>query len=163
MRLLRIKNIHMLPKINKIILSGGINSKINTVSSKTVATIIHMVARSKPVFIKAKVAISGFKIKQHQIIGFKVTLRSKKMYNFLDRLIYKAIPKIKGFKGLNLLSFDKGCNISFGIKDCSVFSEAMPYEGINQIGFNVTICVNTMEQGHVVTLLNGIGLRIANV
>ncbi len=88
---------HVLPKITKIVLSGGINAKIDAVSNKTIATVVHSITGSKPVFIKARAAVSGLKIKQHQIIGFKVTLRSKKMFNFLDRLIYNAIPKIKGF------------------------------------------------------------------
>ncbi len=114
---LKIKNVHMLPKINKIILSGGINSKTNETSNKVITSVIYLITGLKPVLIKAKSAISGFKVKKHQIIGFKVTLRSKKLYNFLDKLIYSFTHKMKDFKGFNLSSFDKDYNLSFGIQD----------------------------------------------
>ncbi|PIM95689.1 50S ribosomal protein L5 [Candidatus Hodgkinia cicadicola] len=158
-----IKNIHMLPKIKKIILSGGINNKTNKTSNKVVTSVIHLITGLKPVLIKAKSAISGFKVKKHQVIGFKVTLRSKKLYNFLDKLIYSTNHKIKDFKGFNPSSFDKNYNISFGIQDWSMFSETLSCENVGQTGFNITICISALAQTHVVMLLKEIGLNFVNI
>ncbi|KON71383.1 50S ribosomal protein L5 [Candidatus Hodgkinia cicadicola] len=160
---LEIKNVHMLPKINKIILSGGINNKISMTSNKVITSVIHLITGLKPILIKAKSAISGFKIKKHQIIGFKVTLRSKRLYNFLDKLIYITTNKMKDFKGFSSSSFDKNHNISLGIKDWSIFSETISCENINQTGLNITICISALAQTHVVMFLKEIGLNFIDI
>ncbi|RAP26451.1 50S ribosomal protein L5 [Candidatus Marinamargulisbacteria bacterium SCGC AG-333-B06] len=118
------KNVMAIPKIEKIVINRGLgevvtnNKALNTSIEQFIA-----ITGQKPILRKAKVAISNFKIREGQVIGCKVTLRSKKMYDFLTKLINIILPKIRDFRGVPKKSFDGRGNYTLGIKEDSIFPE----------------------------------------
>ncbi|NET15825.1 MAG: 50S ribosomal protein L5, partial [Okeania sp. SIO1H6] len=134
------KNIHQVPKLVKVTLNRGLgeasqNAKALDSSIKEIATI----TGQKPVVTRAKKAIAGFKIRNGMPVGVMVTLRSGKMYEFLDRLINLALPRIRDFRGINPKSFDGRGNYSLGLKEQLIFPE-IEYDSIDQIrGMDISI------------------------
>ncbi len=153
------KNIHQVPKVVKITVNRGLgeasqNAKALDSSVKEIATI----TGQKPVVTRAKKAIAGFKIRQGMPVGVMVTLRSERMYEFLDRLINLALPRIRDFRGINPKSFDGRGNYSLGIKEQLIFPE-IEYDRIDQIrGMDISIITtaNTDEEGRA--LLKEMGM-----
>ena len=112
----------------------------------------------KPVVTKAKKSIAGFKLRKGVNIGCKVTLRKDRMYEFLDRLIYIALPRVRDFKGLSKKSFDKSGNYSIGIKEQIIFPE-INYDKIDKVrGMDVSIITSTRNNNHAFELLKGFNL-----
>ena len=139
---LNCKNIHEVPKIKKIVLNIGLGeAKDDAKIIDKAQEELSLIAGQKAVKTKAKKAIAGFKIREGMPIGVSVTLRNKIMYEFLDRLINIAIPRIRDFRGLNSSSFDGNGNYSFGIKEQIIFPE-INYDNIDQIR-GMDICINT--------------------
>ncbi len=158
---LKCKNVHQIPKITKVVVSTGLNTKLVNVNLiNTVITEFSLITSLKPLVIKAKQAISAFNIKQNSIIALKTTLRRARMYEFLDRLINIALPKVREFTGISAWSLDKNNNISFGIKEYSVFPEILYNKHTAQLGLNVTICMNTKTKQQSLLLLKCINLPI---
>ena len=147
---LNIKNIHEIPKINKIILNMGIGEAKD--DSKIVDKAVEdlsLISGQKAVKTKAKKAISGFKIRAGMPLGAMVTLRNRIMYEFLDRLINIAFPRIRDFRGLNIKSFDGKGNYSLGLKEQIVFPE-IDYDNIDTIrGMDISVVTtaNSDEEG----------------
>ncbi|MEM1169535.1 MAG: 50S ribosomal protein L5 [Cyanobacteria bacterium P01_H01_bin.35] len=153
------KNIHQVPKLVKITINRGLgeasqNAKALDSSVKEMATI----TGQKPVVTRAKKAIAGFKIRQGMPVGVMVTLRSGRMYEFLDRLINLALPRIRDFRGTNPKSFDGRGNYSLGVKEQLIFPE-IEYDKIDQIrGMDISIITtaNSDEEGRA--LLKEMGM-----
>ncbi len=153
------KNIHQVPKLVKITVNRGLgeasqNAKALDSSVKEMATI----TGQKPVVTRAKKAIAGFKIRQGMPVGVMVTLRSGRMYEFLDRLINLSLPRIRDFRGINPKSFDGRGNYSLGIKEQLIFPE-IEYDKIDQIrGMDISIITtaNSDEEGRA--LLKEMGM-----
>ncbi|NES04514.1 MAG: 50S ribosomal protein L5 [Okeania sp. SIO2F4] len=153
------KNIHQVPKLVKITVNRGLgeasqNAKALDSSVKEMATI----TGQKPVVTRAKKAIAGFKIRQGMPVGVMVTLRSGRMYEFLDRLINLSLPRIRDFRGINPKSFDGRGNYSLGIKEQLIFPE-IEYDSIDQIrGMDISIITtaNSDEEGRA--LLKEMGM-----
>ncbi len=157
---LAVKNIHELPRIVKIVISSGLNNKILSLNNiKYISHDVKLISNQKPLYTYAKSSIAGFKIKRGLIVGLKVTLRSFKMYEFLDRLIYTAFPRARTFKGINISSFDDKNNLTIGISDYSIFPEILPIVN-NMLGLNITICVNNVKRNSVIELFKALGLPI---
>jgi len=117
-------NIMSIPKLEKIVVNMGVGKAIeNKRRLENAVKDLSLIAGQRPVITKAKKSIAGFKLRAGQEIGCKVTLRNKRMYEFLDRLISIAIPRIRDFRGVSRKSFDPCGNYSLGIKDQSVFPE----------------------------------------
>ncbi|MBI60181.1 50S ribosomal protein L5 [bacterium] len=118
------KNIHQIPKLEKIVINRGLGEVVvnNKALNITVEQFISITGQ-KPVLRKAKDAISNFKIRKDQVIGCKVTLRSTRMYDFLNKLINIVLPKIRDFRGIPVNSFDGRGNYTLGIKEDSIFPE----------------------------------------
>ncbi len=133
-------NIMEIPKLDKISISMGIgNAKDDPKDLQNALEDIRTITGQQPVVTKAKKAISNFKIRQGDPVGCFVTLRKEIMYEFFDRLISTAIPRIKDFSGLSDKSFDGRGNYSFGILEHTVFPE-IKYENVDKIrGMNITI------------------------
>ncbi|NEN88094.1 MAG: 50S ribosomal protein L5 [Okeania sp. SIO3H1] len=156
------KNIHQVPKLVKVTLNRGLgeasqNAKALDSSIKEIATI----TGQKPVVTRAKKAIAGFKIRNGMPVGVMVTLRSGKMYEFLDRLINLALPRIRDFRGINPKSFDGRGNYSLGIKEQLIFPE-IEYDSIDQIrGMDISIITtaNTDEEGRALLKEMGMPFR----
>ncbi len=156
-------NIHQIPSIEKIVLNMGVgegvaDSKVINHAIKDLSSI----SGQKPYVTKAKKSIATFKLREGMKIGCKVTLRKDRMYDFLERLVYVALPRVKEFKGLNPKSFDGRGNCTFGIKEQIVFPE-IKYEAIDNIrGLDITIVTSAKTNEEAQDLLAGFSLPFIN-
>ncbi len=152
---LNYKNIMQVPKIYCIILNIGAG-KILQQDSKKISSAINdlsLISGQKPIITKAKKSISSFKIRKGMPLGVKVTLRKYRMYDFLDRLINIALPRVRDFRGLNPNSFDGYGNYAMGIKEHIIFPE-IDYDKVKQIwGMNIVICVTSSQDNESRELL----------
>lgn len=143
-------NIMQVPKVTKVTLNMGVGEA--TVDKKIMDHAVSdmvQIAGQKPVVTKARKSIAGFKIREEWPIGCKVTLRSERMYEFLDRLINVSIPRIRDFRGLSARSFDGRGNYTMGVREQIIFPE-IDYDRIDKIrGLDITITTsaNTDEEG----------------
>ena len=148
------KNLNMGPKIEKIILNMGLgldgnDSKVLKSCEEDLAKI----AGQKPVTTKFKKSVANFKTRKGSNAGLKVTLRKNKMYEFLDRLVNIALPRIKDFRGLNPHGFDKFGNYTFGIKEHIIFPE-VNFDKVDKIrGLDITIVIKSQKVEHSFELL----------
>ena len=148
------KNLYMGPQIYKVVLNMGLgidgnDSKILKSCEEDLANI----TGQKPVITKFKKSIANFKTRKNTNSGLKVTLRKNKMYEFLDRLINIALPRIKDFRGLSSKGFDKFGNYSFGIKEHIVFPE-VNFDKVEKIrGLDITIAIKSINKEHGFELL----------
>ena len=135
-------NVMALPKLTKIVINMGVGQAVNDKKHLTNAVDdLQSISGQKPLVTNARKSVASFKIREGWPMGCKVTLRGKRMYDFVERLIYVAIPRERDFRGLNPKSFDKQGNYSFGIKEQIIFPE-INYDNIDQIR-GMDICVNT--------------------
>jgi large subunit ribosomal protein L5 len=144
------KNVMQIPRITKITLNMGVGEAIadRKVMEHAVGDMTK-IAGQKPIVIKARKSVAGFKLREGWPVGCKVTLRSEKMYEFLDRLISVAIPRIRDFRGMNPKSFDGRGNYNMGVKEQIIFPE-IDYDKIDAIrGLDITFTTtaNTDEEG----------------
>ena len=154
-----LKNIFEVPKISKIVVNIGVGEAVSD-SKKINAALddLASITGQKPVVTKAKKSIAGFKLRKGLSIGCKVTLRKNRMYEFLDRLIYIALPRVRDFKGLSSKSFDGNGNYSIGIKEQIIFPE-IDYDKIDKVrGMDINIVTDTNNQDHALELLRGFNL-----
>ena len=151
---LSLKNRHDVPKIEKIILNMGLGEDASDGKKlKACADDMALIAGQKPVITKFKKSISNFKTRKGSNAGVKVTLRSQKMYEFIDRLINIALPRIKDFRGLSSKGIDKSYNYSFGIKEHIVFPE-VNFDKVDQIrGWDVAIVTSSKSKEGTLELL----------
>ena len=153
------KNVYQIPKLQKIVLNMGIGeAKEDAKILDKAQEELSLIAGQKAVKTKAKKAISNFKIRAGMALGVSVILRNKIMYEFLDRLINIAIPRIRDFRGLNPKSFDGNGNYSLGIKEQIVFPE-INYDKIDKVrGLNITICTNAKNNQEALELLKSFNM-----
>ena len=151
---LDMKNIFEVPKLNKIILNIGVgDGKDDSKLIDKALEDLSLISGQKAVKTKSKKAISGFKIREGMPLGVKVTLRNKIMYEFLDRLVNIAIPRIRDFRGLNMKSFDGNGNFSMGIKEHVIFPE-INFDKVEKIrGLDITICTSAKNDNDALELL----------
>lgn len=153
------KNAHQIPKIEKIVVNVGAGEAVqNPKCLDIIEEYIGQITGQKPILRRAKNSIAGFKLREGQPIGVSVTLRRQRMYDFLDRLISIALPRVRDFKGISRKGFDGRGNYSMGIKEQLVFPE-VDFDQIDKIrGMNITIVTSaeTDDQGR--RLLEEIGL-----
>ncbi len=156
-----IENVMAVPKIEKVVVNTGIGGIVK--EDKTIERIVKdltMIIGQKPVLRKAKKSISGFKLRQGVNVGISVTLRGKRMYDFLDRLISIALPRSKDFRGIEVKNFDKMGNLNFGIKESSIFPE-INYENVKDIfGLEVTVVTTAKNREKGIELLRQMGFPI---
>ena len=151
---LNLKNVHEVPKIEKIVINMGIGEgkEDSKLIDKAVED-LSLITGQKAIKTKARKAISGFKIRAGMPLGAMVTLRNKIMYEFLDRLINIAIPRIRDFRGLNPKSFDGSGNYSLGIKEHVIFPE-INFDKIEKVrGLDITICTTSKDNKNALELL----------
>ena len=134
------KNVMQTPKLEKIVLNMGVGEAVNdTKKVKAAAADLERIAGQKPVITHARKSIAGFKVRENMPIGVKVTLRRARMYEFLDRLVNIALPRVRDFRGLNPNSFDGRGNYAMGIKEHIIFPE-INYDQIDQVwGMDIII------------------------
>ena len=148
------KNFYSIPKITKIVLNMGIgDAKDDPKLLDKAQEELSLISGQKAIKTKAKKAIAAFKIREGMALGVSVTLRNKIMYEFLDRLINIAIPRIRDFRGLNSKSFDGNGNYTLGIKEQIIFPE-INYDKIDKVrGLDITICTSASTNEEAIELL----------
>ena len=153
------ENIHQVPKVVKVAVNRGLGeASQNAKALESSLNEISLITGQRPVVTRAKKAIAGFKIRQGMPVGVAVTLRSDRMYSFLNRLINLALPRIRDFRGISPKSFDGRGNYTLGLREQLIFPE-IDYDGIDQIrGMDITIVTtaNTDEEGRA--LLKALGM-----
>jgi len=149
-----ISNKLMLPRVSKVILNMGLGS--DSIDKKKVQSCVDdmsLIGGQRPIITKFKKSISNFKTRKGMTAGVKVTLRKKKMYEFIDRLVNIALPRIKDFQGLSIKSFDKFGNYSFGIKEHIIFPE-VNFDKVEKIrGLDITIVIKSIKKDDSLSLL----------
>ena len=156
---LDLKNVFEVPKIEKIILNIGVGEgKDDSKLIDKALDDLTLISGQKAVKTISKKAISGFKIRAGMSLGVKVTLRNKIMYEFLDRLVNIAIPRIRDFRGLNSKSFDGNGNFSMGIKEHLIFPE-INFDKVDKVrGMDITICTSAKNNNEALELLKSFNM-----
>ena len=156
------KNVMEIPKLDKIVVSMGLGQvKDNSKSFNLALDELTQIAGQKAIATTARKSISNFKVREGQKIGAKVTLRGDKMYEFLDRLIAIALPRVRDFKGVSPKSFDGRGNYSFGIKEQLIFPE-ISYEKVEKVrGMDVIIVTTAKTDKEAYSLLSLLGMPFA--
>ncbi len=159
MKKFQYKNIHQVPKLEKIVINRGIgNASQNQKMVDSALKELGMIAGQKGVITRSKRAIAGFKLREQMPVGVAVTLRGNRMYGFLDRLIHLALPRVRDFQGINPKSFDKKGNYSLGLEEQLMFPE-IEYDKIDQIrGMDISIVTTATKQEEGFSLLQEFGL-----
>ena len=151
---LSLKNKHDVPKIQKVVLNMGLGEDASDGKKiKACVDDLSLIAGQKPVITKFKKSISNFKTRKGSNAGVKVTLRSSKMYEFIDRLVNIALPRIKDFRGLSAKGIDSSYNYSFGIKEHIVFPE-VNFDKVDKIrGLDITLVTSSKNKMGTLELL----------
>jgi len=156
-----IKNVMAVPRVEKVVINVGIGkiAKEDKVVEK-IAQDLAKLTGQKPIFRKAKKSIASFKVRQGINIGLMATLRDKRMYDFMDRLISIALPRSKDFRGIDPKNFDKEGNLNLGIKESSIFPEII-YETLKDIfSLEVTVVTTARDKEKGIVLLRLMGFPI---
>lgn len=153
------KNQLSLPRLEKIVVNMGVGSAVlEKKNLEDAVAALTQITGQKPLVTKARKAISGFKLREGLAIGCKVTLRGARMWEFLDRLISLALPRVRDFRGLEPNSFDGQGNYSLGLSEQLVFPELNPDKFTRVQGMNVTIVISGKSNDESRELLRGLGL-----
>ena len=157
------KNVMQTPKLDKIVINMGVSEA--TTDRKAVdsaAADLALIAGQKPVITKAKTSNASFKVREGMDLGCKVTLRGTHMYEFLDRLVTIALPRVRDFRGINGKSFDGRGNYAMGIKEHIIFPE-IQYDKVDKIrGMDIIICTTASNDDEAKELLRGFDLPFSN-
>ena len=161
------RNIMAVPKIEKVVVNTGFGKLLagkTTAEKKKIYEEIlkdlSLICAQFPMLTKAKKSISGFKIRKGMPVGAKVTLRGQRMYDFLERLIYIALPRTRDFRGINLKSVDKAGNLTIAIKEHIAFPEIAPEDVKILFGFEITVVTTAMSREEGLGLLRLLGFPI---
>jgi large subunit ribosomal protein L5 len=153
------KNTLSLPKLEKIVVSMGVGSAITDKKHlEDALSAITVITGQKPMICKARKSVAAFKLREGQSIGCKVTLRGVRMYEFLDRLVSLALPRVRDFRGLSSKAFDRRGNFSLGLNEQLVFPELNPDKYTRAQGMNIAICCSTNSDDESRELLRGFGM-----
>ncbi|MBU6181782.1 MAG: 50S ribosomal protein L5 [Verrucomicrobia bacterium] len=153
------QNPHQVPKVAKVVVNTCIGSAQDTKEALEIAkSELATITGQRPVVTSSKKAISNFKLRQDQAIGAKVTLRGRIMYEFLERLIKTALPRIRDFRGVSPRAFDGNGNYTLGISDQSIFPEIELDRIKKNIGFDVTIVTTARTNAEAKSLLGELGM-----
>ena len=147
-------NVMMAPKLDKVVLNIGVGEAVNDSKKvRAAAADLEKIAGQKPVITHARKSIAGFKVRENMPLGVKVTLRKTRMYEFLDRLVNVALPRVRDFRGLNPNAFDGRGNYAMGIKEHIIFPE-ISYDQIEQVwGMDIVVCTTAKTDDEARALL----------
>jgi large subunit ribosomal protein L5 len=151
------------PKLDKIVINMGVGEAVNDRKKVDAAVAdLTLISGQKPVVTKSKKSIAVFKLREGMAIGCKVTLRRDRMYEFLDRLVTIALPRVRDFRGLNGKSFDGNGNYAMGLKEQLVFPE-INYDKIDEVrGMDIIICTTAKTDAEAKALLRGFSFPFIN-
>jgi large subunit ribosomal protein L5 len=152
-------NVNQVPKVDKVVVNTCVNTDTDVKQALEDAKgELGMITGQKPAETRSKKSIANFKLRQHQAIGAKVTLRGPRMYEFLERLIKTALPRIRDFRGVSTRAFDGNGNYTLGVKDQSIFPEVELDKIKRNIGFDVTIVTTATSDAEAKSLLTELGM-----
>ena len=148
------KNDMMIPRLDKIVLNMGVGEAVgDSKKIKSAHDELMLIAGQKPVITKARKSIAGFKVREEMPLGVKVTMRGDRMYDFIDRLVTVAMPRIRDFRGVSAKSFDGNGNYAMGVKEHIVFPE-IDYDKVDQVrGMDIIICTTAKTDAEAKALL----------
>jgi large subunit ribosomal protein L5 len=156
-------NPHSLPKIQKIVVSMGVGSAISDKKHmEDAVSAMTDITGQKPLVCRARKSVATFRLREGQAIGCKVTLRGRRMYEFLDRLVSIALPRVRDFRGLNPDAFDGRGNYSLGLNEQLVFPELNPDKYTRPQGMNIAICCSTDSDDESREMLAAFGVPFKN-
>lgn len=151
------KNKMAVPRIEKVVINTGIGFSKDEEQRKRIIEHMALITGQKPSLRPAKKAISGFKIREGNIIGYSVTLRGKRMYDFLNKFIFVTTPRRRDFRGLDAYSVDGAGNLTVGLKDHLVFPEMVGQDIKSAFGLSVTIVTTAKEKKNALEFLKLMG------
>lgn len=151
-------NIHQVPKIEKIVVNMGVSASLEKGAIDDAAKDLTMITGRKPVISKSRKSVANFKLRQGQPIGCRVTLRREAMYEFFDRLVAAALPRIRDFRGVSRRSFDGRGNYSLGVPDQTIFPEIDLDKIKRQQGMDITIVTSAGTDDEALELLKLMGM-----
>jgi large subunit ribosomal protein L5 len=158
-----IKNALAIPALDKIVINMGVGDAVTDRKAvESAAADLALIAGQRPVITKARKSNAAFKVREEMAIGCKVTLRGAKMYEFLDRLVTIALPRIRDFRGINGKSFDGRGNYAFGLKEQTVFPE-IQFDQVQAVrGMDIIICTTAANDEQAKELLRGFDMPFRN-
>ena len=152
-----------IPQLDKIVINMGVGEAVaDSKKMKSAVDALTLIAGQKPVTTKARKSIAGFKVRENMALGAKVTLRKDRMYEFLDRLVTIALPRVRDIRGLNGKSFDGNGNYAMGLKEHLVFPEINYDQVDNTWGMDIVICTTAQTNEEAKALLTEFNLPFRN-
>lgn len=155
------KNPMQVPRITKIVINMSVNTKVDKDTLKSVSDDLAKISGQRPVITKAKKSISNFALREGMSIGAKVTLRGARMYEFLDRLINIALPRIRDFRGVSAKAFDGRGTYTLGLKEQSIFPEINPDSVKRSQGMDISIVTTAETDAEAREMLKSLGMPFA--
>jgi large subunit ribosomal protein L5 len=155
------KNVHQVPRMEKIVVNMGVSASLEKGAVDDAAKDLAMITGRKPVISMSRKSIANFKLRENQPIGCRVTLRREVMYEFFDRLVAAALPRIRDFRGISTRSFDGRGNYSLGIADQTIFPEIELDKIKRQQGMDITIVTSAPTDAEALDLLKLMGMPFA--
>jgi large subunit ribosomal protein L5 len=155
------QNVHEVPRMEKIVVNMGVSASLEKSAVDDAARDLSLITGRKPIINKSRKSVANFKLRQGQPIGCKVTLRRDAMYEFFDRLVAAALPRIRDFRGVSTRSFDGRGNYSLGLNDQTVFPEIDLDKIKRHQGMDVTIVTSARSDGEARELLKLMGMPFA--
>jgi len=157
------KNVHEVPRVHKVIINTCVGSQADVKQAlEDAKEELALISGQKPAETRSKKSIANFKLRQHQPIGAKVTLRGPRMYEFLERLIKMALPRIRDFRGVSPRAFDGRGNYTLGVPDQAIFPEVELDKIKRNIGFDVTIVTTATNNEDAKVLLSELGMPFSD-
>lgn len=156
------ENVHSIPRITKVVISMGLGKALAD-RKRVEEAVDHLrtIAGQKPQVTKSRIAVSGFRLREGVDVGCKVTLRGTRMYDFIDRLITLALPRVRDFRGVRATGFDGNGNFSMGLNEQTVFPEIDPDRVTYVQGMNIAIVTTATTDAEALMLLREIGIPFA--
>jgi large subunit ribosomal protein L5 len=155
------KNVHQVPRMEKIVVNMGVSASLEKGAIDDAAKDLAMITGRKPVISLSRKSIANFKLRENQPIGCRVTLRREAMYEFFDRLVAAALPRIRDFRGISTRSFDGRGNYSLGVSDQTIFPEIELDKIKRQQGMDITIVTSAPTDAEALDLLKMMGMPFA--
>jgi large subunit ribosomal protein L5 len=157
------RNVHQVPRLVKVVINCSVGSSSDSKAAlEDAVRQLSFITGQRPIRTMARKSISNFKLRKGHPIGCKVTLRGRRMYEFLERLLWAALPRVRDFRGLSPRSFDGRGNYTFGIEDHTVFPEAELEEIKRTLGFDVTIVTTARTDAEAKDLLTRLGVPFSD-
>jgi large subunit ribosomal protein L5 len=155
------KNVHQIPRMVKIVVNMGVSASLEKGALEDAAKDLTSITGRKPAISKSRHSIAQFKLREGQNIGCRVTLRKDAMYEFFDRLVATALPRIRDFRGLSPRKFDGRGNYTFGVNDQAIFPEIELEKVKRMQGMDITIVTDAGDNAHALDLLKLMGFPFA--